>query len=195
MVDARAIKREKMSKKDVVVLVGSLRQASINLKLARAMQKVAPDALNLDILPIGDLPLYNQDLETETPPPAWWSFRERIKVCDGVIFVTPEYNRSVPAALKNAIEVGSRPYGKSVWEHKPGAVTGASPGLIGGAAAALQLRVILTNINVPTLPQPEVYLSTADKLVGDNGTFLNEGTQKFIESFLAAFELWLARFK
>ncbi|TCU41548.1 NADPH-dependent FMN reductase [Rhizobium azibense] len=183
-----------MSKKDIAVLVGSLRQASINLKLARAMQKVAPDGLNLEIVPIGDLPLYNQDLETETPPAEWTSFRERIKACDGAIFVTPEYNRSVPAALKNAIEVGSRPFGKSVWDHKPGAVTGASPGLIGGAAAALQLRVILTNINVPTMPQPEVYLGTADKLVGDHGIFLNEGTQKFIESFLAAFESWVARF-
>ncbi|NYT35031.1 NAD(P)H-dependent oxidoreductase [Rhizobium sp. WYCCWR 11128] len=184
-----------MSKKDVAVLVGSLRQASINLKLARAMQRVAPDNLNLEIVPIGDLPLYNQDLDAETAPVAWTSFRERIKSCDGVIFVTPEYNRSVPAVLKNAIEVGSRPYGKSVWDHKPGAITSASPGLIGGAVAALQLRVILTNINVPTLPQPEVYLSGADKLVGDNGEILNEGTQKFIETFLAAFEVWLARFK
>lgn len=179
--------------RDVVVLVGSLRKASINLKLAKVLQAIAPAGLRLDILPIGDLPLYNQDLDTEAPPSTWVAFRDRVHRSDAVLFVTPEYNRSLPAALKNAVEVGSRPYGKSVWENKPGAVTGASPGLLGGSAAALHLRQVLVNVNVAVLPQPEVYLSGADKLIDEAGSFSNDGTKAFLGTFLSAFGAWIEK--
>ena len=165
----------------------------ISLKVAKALQALAPRGLRLEIVPIGDLPLYNQDLDTAAPPAAWIAFRERIRACDAVLFVTPEYNRSLPAALKNALEVGSRPYGKSVWEAKPGAVASASPGALGGSAAALQLRQVLMNVNVQALPQPEVYLSGADKLFDASGALANEGTKAFLEGFLRDFQSWVDR--
>ncbi|OAP50124.1 NADPH-dependent FMN reductase [Sinorhizobium americanum] len=180
-----------ISERDVVVLVGSLRRASINLRLAKVLQAIAPTRLTLDIVPIGDLPLYNQDLDTEKPPSAWAAFRDRVRRSDAVLFVTPEYNRSLPAALKNALEVGSRPYGKSVWENKPGAVTGASPGLLGGSAAALHLRQILVSVNVAVLPQPEVYLSSADKFIDEAGLISSDATNAFLGNFLDAFGAWV----
>src|ERR1700722_14442931 len=115
---------------NVWVLVGSLRKASYNGMLANALISLAPSSVKLDIVEIGQLPFYNQDLETDPPPAPWAAFRQRIKPADGVLFVTPEYNRSVPAVLKNALDVGSRPYGNSVWDHKPGAVVSSSPGAI-----------------------------------------------------------------
>ena len=181
------------AERDVVVLVGSLRKASINLRLAKALQAIAPAGLRLDIVPIGDLPLYNQDLETETPPSPWVAFRDRVRGCDAVLFVTAEYNRSVPSVLKNALDVGSRPFGKGVWHNKPGAVTGASPGSLGGAAAALHLRQILAAVNVAVLPQPEVYLNGADKLFDEANMFSNDGTKAFLGSFLGAFETWIEK--
>ncbi|RYZ45180.1 MAG: NADPH-dependent oxidoreductase, partial [Sphingobacteriales bacterium] len=111
----------------IAVLVGSLRKASLNLKMARELEKMAPAPLSLEIISIGDLPLYNEDLEADAPA-AWSAFREQVRSADGLLFVTPEYNRSVPAVLKNALDVGSRPYGKSVWDGKPGAVVTVSPG-------------------------------------------------------------------
>jgi chromate reductase, NAD(P)H dehydrogenase (quinone) len=117
--------------RNVAIVVSSLRKDSINRKAAKALAEVAPPTLKLDIIEIGALPLYNQDDEAN-PPAAWTAFRERIKAADAVLFVTPEYNRSVPAALKNALDVGSRPYGQSVWKGKPGAVVSESPGAIGG---------------------------------------------------------------
>lgn len=179
--------------KDVVVLVGSLREASINRKVAQALQAIAPTGMRLEIVPIGELPLYNQDLDTPEPPRPWAAFRERIGACDAVLFVTPEYNRSIPAALKNALDVGSRPYGKGVWGAKPAAVVSASPGLLGGSAAALHLRQVLAGVNVSTLPQPEVYLSGADKLFDEAGALVNEATKAFLENFLRTFEAWLGK--
>src|SRR5437870_5730731 len=114
--------------RDVVVLVGSLRKESFNRKMAKAMAALAPESLKLDIVEIGQLPLYNQDLDGEAPPAPWASFRQRIRAANAVLFVTPEYNRSVQGALKNAIDVGSRPYGKSSWDAKPAAVVSVSPG-------------------------------------------------------------------
>src|SRR5512143_2904061 len=120
------------SDRNVAVLVGSLRKASFNRRVANALATLAPGSLRLEIVEIRDLPLYDQDLDDESrPPAAWQSFRSRIKAADAVLFVTPEYNRSVPGVLKNAIDVGSRPYGKSVWCGKPGAVISVSPGAIG----------------------------------------------------------------
>ncbi|MGY4402289.1 NAD(P)H-dependent FMN reductase [Bradyrhizobium sp. USDA 3315] len=120
--------------RDVAVIVGSLRKDSINRKLANALAEIAPGSLNLNEVEIGHLPIYNQDSD-DAPPPVWTSFRERIRAADAILFVTPEHNRSVPAALKNAIDIGSRPYGKRAWNGKPGAVVSASPGAIGGFGA------------------------------------------------------------
>ena len=125
--------------RDVVVMVGSLRKDSINRKVANALVELAPATLKLSIIEIGHLPIYNQDGD-ENPPAAWTEFRERIRAADAVLFITPEHNRSVPAALKNAIDIGSRPYGKSAWSGKPGAVVSASPGGIGGFGANHHLR-------------------------------------------------------
>src|SRR5258708_12905732 len=149
---------------NVCVLVGSLRKASLNGMLANALMSLAPSSLKLDIVEIGQLPFYNQDLEIDPPPAQWTAFRQRIKAADAVLFVTPEYNRSVPAALKNALDVGSRPYGSSVWDRKPGAIVSSSPGAIGGFGANHHLRQSLVFLNVPTMQQPDTYVTHLDKL-------------------------------
>jgi chromate reductase, NAD(P)H dehydrogenase (quinone) len=154
--------------RDVAVIVGSLRKDSINRKVANALAELAPATLKLSIVEIGHLPIYNQDGD-ENPPAAWTQFRERIKAADAVLFVTPEHNRSVPAALKNAIDIGSRPYGKSAWSGKPGAVVSASPSGIGGFGANHHLRQSLVFLNVPAMQQPEAYLGGADKFFDAKG--------------------------
>lgn len=159
-------------RRDVVVIVGSLRKDSINRKVANALAELAPQGLELTIVEIGHLQIYNQDVD-DKPPAEWTAFRERIRAADAVLFVTPEHNRSVPAALKNAIDVGSRPYGKSAWSGKPGAVVSASPGAIGGFGANHHLRQSLVFLNVPAMAQPEAYLGGADKLFDAAGKLSN----------------------
>lgn len=177
--------------RDVAVIVGSLRKDSINRKVASALAELAPQGLRLGIVEIGHLPIYNQDLE-DRPPAEWTAFRERIRAADAVLFVTPEHNRSVPAALKNAIDVGSRPYGKSAWSDKPGAVVSASPGAIGGFGANHHLRQSLVFLNVPAMAQPEAYLGGADKLFDAEGKLTNDGTRKFLQGFMQAYAAWVA---
>lgn len=177
--------------RDVAVIVGSLRKASINRKVANALVELAPPELKLSVVEIGRLPIYNQDGD-ENPPAEWTAFRERIGAADAVLFVTPEHNRSVPAALKNAIDVGSRPYGKNVWSGKPGAVVSASPGSIGGFGANHHLRQSLVFLNVPAMPQPEAYIGGADKLFDGDGKLVNDGTRKFLQSFMLAYAAWVA---
>lgn len=177
---------------NVCVLVGSLRKASFNGMLAKALISLAPPSLKLDIVEIGHLPLYNEDIETDPPPAAWAAFRQRVKAADAVLFVTPEYNRSVPAALKNALDVGSRPYGSSVWDHKPGAIVSGSPGTIGAFGANHHLRQSLVFLNVPTMQQPEAYISRVDKLFDEGGNIINEGTGKFLQGVMQAFANWIA---
>ena len=176
--------------RDVAVIVGSLRKDSINRKVANALSEVAPQGLKLSIVEIGQLPIYNQDAD-ENPPPEWTAFRQRIGVADAVLFVTPEHNRSVPAALKNALDIGSRPYGKSAWNGKPGAVVSASPGAIAGFGANHHLRQSLVFLNVPAMAQPEAYLGGADKLFDANGKLVNDGTRKFLQSFMQAYAAWI----
>lgn len=175
---------------NVAVIVGSLSKNSINRKVAHALAELAPVSLKLSMVEIGQLPIYNQD-EDVSPPAAWIAFRERIKSADAVLFVTPEHNRSVPAALKNAIDVGSRPYGASAWSGKPGAVVSASPGAIGGFGANHHLRQSLVFLNIPAMPQPEAYLGGADKLFDASGKLTNERTAKFLRSFMQAFAAWV----
>jgi chromate reductase, NAD(P)H dehydrogenase (quinone) len=178
---------------NVAVLVGSLRKDSINRKLANALPELAPDTMSLRSVEFGDLPLYNQDLD-ENPPATWTRFREAIRSADAVLFVTPEYNRSIPAGLKNAIDVGSRPYGKSAWDRKPGAVISASPGSVGGFGANHHLRQSLVFLNIAAMPQPEAYVGGADKLFDGEGKLSNDGTRKFLRSFMQAFGTWTDTF-
>ncbi len=157
------------------------------------MIALAPESLTPELLDIGSLPLYNQDLE-ESPPAAWAEFRGRLIGFDGFLFITPEHNRSVPAALKNAIDVGSRPFGKNLWEGKPGAVVSVTTGLLGAFGANHHLRQSLVFLNVPTMPQPEAYIGGAAKLFDEQGNMTNESTREFLKKFMAAFEAWVARF-
>jgi chromate reductase, NAD(P)H dehydrogenase (quinone) len=178
---------------NVCVLVGSLRKASFNRMLANALISLAPALLKLDIVEIGQLPFYNEDLERliDPPPAPWTAFRQRVKAADAVLFVTPEYNRSMPAVLKNALDVGSRPYGSSVWDRKPGAIVSSSPGAIGAFGANHHLRQSLVFLNVPTMQQPEAYVSHVDKLFDEHGKLAGEGTQKFLQGFMQAFANWV----
>jgi chromate reductase, NAD(P)H dehydrogenase (quinone) len=173
------------------VLVGSLRKASLNGMLANALMSLAPSSIKLDIVEIGKLPFFNQDLETDSSPVQWTAFRQRVKASDAVLFVTPEYNRSMPAVLKNALDVGSRPYGSSVWDRKPGAIVSCSPSAIGAFGANHHLRQSLVFLNVPTMPQPEAYIGRADKLFDENGKLVNDGTRKFLQDFMQAFAKWI----
>jgi chromate reductase len=177
---------------DIAVFVGSLRKGSFNRLVARAMARLAEPELKLDIVEIGQLGLYNQDLD-DSPPAEWIEFRQRIKRANGVLFVTPEYNRSVPGVLKNAIDIASRPCGDSAWDGKPGAVVSVSPGAMGGFGANHHLRQSLVFLNVPVLQQPEMYIGGAAKLFGENGELTNEGTRDYLKKFLAAYTQWVKR--
>ena len=174
----------------VAVLVGSLRKASFSRKMALAAIKLAPAVLKPQIVEIGELALYNEDAEAD-PPANWPVFRDAMKAADAVLFVTPEYNRSVPGVLKNAIDVGSRPHGQSVFGGKPGAVISVSPGAIGGFGANHHLRQSLVFLNVPTMQQPEAYIGGAGSLFDDAGEIVNPGTKDFIAKFMAAFAAWV----
>lgn len=182
-----------MQSKKIAVLVGSLRKESFSRKTAKALIALAPGSLALEILEIGGLPMYNQDLE-ESPPAAWTDFRERLKGFDGLLFVTPEYNRSVPAVLKNAIDVGSRPYGKNIWDGKPGAVVSVSPGALGAFGANHHLRQSLVFLNIPTMAQPEAYVGGAAKLFDERENLTNESTRDFLKKFMSAFAEWVAKY-
>lgn len=176
---------------DVAVIVGSLRKGSVNRMVAQALIELAPKNLALSIVEIGDLPHYNMDMEA-APPAAWTTFREKIKAAGAVLFVTPEFNRSVPGALKNALDVGSRPYGKSAWAGKPGAVVSASPGALGGFGANHHLRQSLVFLDVPAMAQPEAYIGGADNLFDGAGKLTSEDTKKFLTGYLAAFAAFAA---
>src|SRR5690606_40175923 len=175
----------------IAVIVGSLRKESLNRKLAQALSARAPEGVTLSIIEIADLPHFSQDWE-DNPPQSVIDFRARIKPADAVLFVTPEYNRSIPGVLKNAIDIASRPYGEGVWIGKPGAIISASPGPTGGFGAAHHLRQIASAVGLAILPQPEVYVGGVDKLIDANGK-LDERTEKFLDKFLTAFTQWIAR--
>lgn len=179
-----------MKKYKIAVLVGSLRKESYNLKTAKALKALTPETLTLETVSISELPMFNEDLEA-TPPNEWKIFREKIIAADGLLFLTPEYNRSVPGVLKNAIDVGSRPYGQNSWDGKPGAVISVSIGNISGFGANHHLRQSLVFVNVPTMPQPEAYIGGAANLFDHDGNLTNESTKEFLKSFMLAFEKWV----
>jgi chromate reductase len=179
-----------MKKYKIAVLVGSLRKESFNLKTAKALLGLVPESLSLEILNIGELPLYNEDLETSLPA-QWKTFRDQLKGFDGVLFVTPEYNRSISGVLKNAIDVGSRPYGKNSWDGKPGAIVSVSPGKMGAFGANHHLRQTLVFLNVPAMPQPEAYIGGAAALFDESGNLTNESTKEFLKKFMESFAKWV----
>ena len=178
--------------KKIGVIVGSLRKESWNRKLALTLMKLAPSSLKMEMIEIGQLPLYNQDPDDQgSPPKEWTAFREKMKTLDGFLFVTPEYNRSVPAPLKNAIDVGSRPYGKSIWGGKPGAVISASPGAIGGFGANQHLRQSFVFLDIPCMQQPEAYISDVSHVFDKDSNVIKENTRDFLRKYMEMFEKWV----
>jgi len=178
----------------VAVFVGSLRKASWSRKVAQSLIALAPESLRPEIVEIGQLPLYNQDLdEGGNPPAAWTAFRQQVKAYDALLFVTPEYNRSIPAPLKNAIDVGSRPFGKSVWDGKPGAVVSVAQGSIGGFGANHHLRQSLVFLNVPCLQMPEAYIGNIANRFDETGALSDNSTREFLQNFMNAYADWVER--
>ena len=177
---------------DVAAVVGSLRRDSYTRRLTEALARLSGDSMRIEIVEIRDLSMYNQDDE-EFAPAAWVAFRSRIKRADGVLFATPEYNRSMPACIKNAIDVGSRPRPQSVWEDKPAAVIGASPGMLGAFGACHHLRQTLVSVNAPTMQAPEAYLSGSNNLFDAEGEFVNTTTRELCLRFVRSFETWIRR--
>jgi chromate reductase len=175
----------------IAIIVGSLREGSINRKVARSICGLRGDNLDCSMIEIGDLPLYNQDLDGN-PPEQWRRFREQVGAADGVLFCSPEYNRGIPGVLKNAIDVGSRPYGQSVFDKKPAAIVTASPGAIGGFGANHQIRQACVFLNMPVMQQPEAYLGHVTDDSFDESGCLKEGPLKQLVSGLAhAFHDWV----
>lgn len=180
------------TQRNVAVIVGSLRKESLNRKAARALIALAPAHLKCEIVEIAGMPVYNPD-EDETPLAPWAAFRDAMRPRDAVLFVTPEHNRSVPAALKNAIDVGSRPFGKGVWASKPAAIMSVSPGGVGGFGANHHLRQSLVFLDMPCLQQPEAYIGHATQLFASDGSLASEDTRKFFGKFIEAFAGWIER--
>lgn len=179
----------------VGVIVGSLRKGAYTRMLARALPELTPQSLQLVEIGIGDLPLYNYDLETDSPPPAWTAFRAAVKSTDALLFVTPEFNRSMPGALKNAMDVGSRPWGDSAWAGKPGGVISLTPGALGAMAANHHLRQVLLAVNVAAMPYPEAYIPGAEALFDQSGRLTSDATRQFLQTFMEAFAAWVGRFQ
>ena len=179
----------------VALIVGSLRKGSYSRAIGMAMKEIAAPGLDLVPVEIGDLPLYDPDLDNDAPPPAWTRFRGEVAATQAVLFVTPEYNRSVPGALKNALDVGSRPYGHSVWSGKPAAIVSVSPGALGAFGANHHLRQPLVFLNMPTMQQPEAYIGNVADLLDENGKLKKDDTRKFLNSFTDAFAAWIDKTK
>lgn len=176
--------------RNVAVLVGSLRKESFTRKVANTLIKLAPPSLKLEVVEIGGASLYNQDLEPNTPRD-WLSLRESVRAADAVLFATPEYNRSVPGVLKNAIDVASRPKEQNAFNGKPGAVISVSPGALSGFGANHHLRQMMVFLNVPMMQQPEAYIGGAAKLFDESGNLTNESTREFLRSFIDAYAGWV----
>ena len=179
-----------MKKYKIGVIVGSLRKESYNLKTAKALIEMAPESLTFEIIDIANLPMFNEDLEG-TPPKEWVTFREQIVASDGILFLTPEYNRSVTGVLKNAIDVGSRPYGQNSWNGKPAGIVSVSIGNISGFGANHHLRQSLVFVNMHTMAQPEAYIGGAGALFDERGKLINDSTKDFLNSYMKAFEKWI----
>ncbi|MFD2582673.1 NADPH-dependent FMN reductase [Pedobacter vanadiisoli] len=180
---------------NIGIIVGSLRKASYCLKMAQFIRQARPQNLRYSLISIEELPIYNEDLETESAPVAWLDFRNAIRHQDGILFITPEYNRSVPAVLKNAIDIGSAPHGKNVFESKPAAIISLSPGKMGAFGANHHLRQSLVFLNMPVMQQPEAYIGNSAEIFGQGCAIQVESIRHFITQFLEAFSAWVVRQK
>jgi len=176
----------------VLVIVGSLRKESFSLKVAHALAKLAPSTLKLEVVTPHGISFFNQDLEAN-PPADWLAFREKIQTSDGVLFVTPEYNRAIPGVLKNAIDVASRPYGKSSFIGKPTGIVSNSPGPLGGVNAAKSLQNILPGISGTIMGQPETYLNAIGDAFDEKGNLIKESLQKVLQQYIDAFAAFVAK--
>lgn len=174
----------------IAVLVGSLRRESLSGKAARALAALAPASLAFDLVNIGGLPLYNEDRETDPPEP-WTGFRAAIARADGLLFVTPEYNRTIPGGLKNAIDIASRPWGKNVFAGKPAAIASQSPGMVGGFGASQTVRQALVCLDVPVLPGPELYLAASSSAFDADGNLSSDTARDLMAAFVASFARWV----
>lgn len=182
-----------MSTHHIAVIVGSLRKESFTLGIANALAKLAPASLKLNVITLHGISFFNQDLEAE-PPADWLAFREKIQKSNGVVFVTPEYNRSIPGVLKNAIDVASRPYGKSSFLGKPIGIIGNSPGPLGGVSAAKHLQNILPGISGSILGQPEIYLNAVGDAFDDKGELIKELLLAVLKQYIDAYAVFVARY-
>jgi chromate reductase, NAD(P)H dehydrogenase (quinone) len=180
-----------MATRKIAVIVGSLRKESFSRRVAKTLMLLAPPTLDMEIIEIGQLAMYNQD-DDAAPPPTYTEFRDRIRAVDGVLFCTPEYNRSMPAVLKNAIDVASRPYGASAWNGKPCAVVSVTPGGTGAFGANHHLRQCLVFLNMPAMQQPEAYISNVGKLY-DGETLTDDSTKAFMQNIIDSFSTWVER--
>jgi chromate reductase, NAD(P)H dehydrogenase (quinone) len=181
-----------MATQNVVVIVGSLRKESFTFKVANALAKLAPATLKLDVVTLHDISFFNQDREAN-PPADWLAFREKLQKSNGVLFVTPEYNRSISGVLKNAIDVGSRPYGKSSFLGKPIGIVSNSPGPLGGVSAAKHLQNILPGISGPIMGQPEIYLNGIGDAFDEKGQLIKESLQKVLQQYIDAFAAFVEK--
>jgi chromate reductase len=179
-----------MNEHTIAVLVGSLRQDSYNRRLARAVERLMPSQYRFAYLRLDDLPLYSQDMDARYPPAAS-QLKQEIASAQALLFVTPEYNRSIPGMLKNAIDIASRPYGTNSFAGKPGAVLGISVGAIGTALAQSHLRMVLAYLDVHVLGQPEVYMQFKDELIAPDGEISNESTKRFLQGFAERYVDWI----
>jgi chromate reductase len=177
--------------RNVALIVGSLRKESYTRKIANALVELAPTSLRFEPVPIGSLPLYNEDLDHDNPPQPWVEFRNRIRAADAVLFATPEYNRSIPGPLKNAIDVGSRPYGKSAWAKKPCAIISVTPGSVGAFGANHHLRQCLVFLDMPCMQQPEAYIANVTQILDDQGRIKSNSTRDFLRTVATAFGDWV----
>ncbi|MGQ3676013.1 NADPH-dependent FMN reductase [Xanthobacter sp. TB0139] len=177
----------------IAVIVGSLRKGAFSRAIALALKELAPPQLELNIIETGDLPLYNPDLDEATPLAPWQRFREEVAQMDAVLFVTPEYNRSVPASLKNALDVGSRPYGHSVWSKKPCAIVSVSPGGMGGFGANHHLRQSLVFLDMPVMQQPEAYIGHVNDALDAEGKVKQDNMRSFLKTIIDSFADWTER--
>jgi chromate reductase len=181
-----------MDNKVIGIFIGSTRSGSFSRAIAKAAAELAPKDVTMRFIEIAHLPMYNQDLDNdENLPKSWAQFRKEAQEVDAVLFVTPEYNRSMPAVLKNALDVGSRPYGQSVWDGKPGAIISVSPGVLGAFGANHHLRQPMVFLNVLLLQQPEAYIGNVGNLLSDDGELINDGTRKYLTEYMAAFTKWV----
>ena len=183
-----------MSNHKVIAIVGSLRKESYNLKLAKAIAKLGANSFDIQFAVIGDLPLFNQDLEANFPAPAL-RLKQDIESADAVLFVTPEYNRGFSAAMKNALDWASRPYGKNSFTQKPAALCGTSPGAIGTACAQQALKPILVYLGLILMGQPEVYFQFKENAIDADGNIQDAATEKFLQSFADRFAAWIDKHK